>query len=348
MKRFTVLLICLCLLMTGCTAGKAGESSSVSLWYIRGDSLEPLISDAAESSGLTLELRPFESMAELSLELQGRRPDLLLCSYEAAATLQEQGMLKSISLEGLDYRSGLCEAYPGFGTGFFPVGASVELLCGREPMDEQSLEGFVERLYERDETMTADSFSRLISSALMQKDAQLKASRHENASDESYVYFHNLLAEAAFSGRVASYDEGAAELLRQGRVDWALINSAALASTPEEWHIAPVPAAEGGERKYLADMRGLAYLGNTFDNSAATAKLLKLLLCAGRGRELSLEAGLVPAQSWDGAAQEGELYSALYELYSSWELVYPSPVSGFVMGRQALEDDFRTALSHLQ
>jgi len=353
MKRLLLIIICLCLLLTGCASSEEEAEGHVTIWYIKGEALERQLIDECrrigeESPGLELELLAFDSMSLLSAELQGRRPDLLLCSHEMAWTLQEQGMLKKLSLDGLAYTSSLVSSYTGIGTEFFPIGAAVELLCSKTECMESGFEGFLTGLSDNNQLMTADSFSRMMSTALMQLGGELSTDRLENAANDKYAYLHNLIAETALAGAVAAFDEGGAELLKEGRVEYALVSSTLLTELGEGWNVSPMPTVEGGKMRCMADMRGFAYLGNTFDNSKATALVLKHLLSAGRGVKLSLKAGLVPAQVWDGENTDTDLERALFEIYTGWELVLPSPISGFVQGRQELESELRAAVGYLQ
>ena len=44
----------------------------------------------------------------------------------------------------------------------------------------------------------------------------------------------------------------------------------------------------------------------------------------------------------------GKLQQALYEIYSQWEMILPSPVSPYVMARQQLEEELSAAIEYLQ
>lgn len=350
-------MLCVCLLLCACSGPAAdNEESCVSIWYINGDVLERQLKERCrqlqeENDNIIIELCPFESMALLSETLQGKRPDLLLCSHELAFSLEEQGMLKSLDISGLDYRPELLSAYPGFGRSFFPIGAAVELLCCTEEPTAAELDSFealCAGFCESGKLMTADSFARLMSTALIQTGADLSADRRENAADPDYLYIHNLLAETALKGSLAAYDQGGAELLEQGKIDAAVISSAGLADLPEGIKVMPVPAMKGGSKSCVADMRGFAYLGNTWDNSRATAYVLKKLISQGGAKELALECGLVSAQLWQDEALEAPVQWALYEIYSNWEMFLPSPVSPHVMARQQLEEELSAAIEYLQ
>ena len=358
MKRITLLLFCICLiLLSSCAApAEEKEADTVSIWYIAGDAMEqPLKARCrqiqAENDNIIIELYPFESMARLSEMLQGKRPDLLLCSHELAFSLDEQGMLKSLDMSDLNYRPELVSDYPGFGKSFFPIGASVELLCSREELPETALSSFEALCYELEENeklMTVDSLARLMSNALIQREGKLSAERSENAANPDYVYIHNLLAEKALQGTLSVFDQGGKELITQGRVDAAIISSAGLTDLPENVKVTPVPTMEGGSKSIMADMRGFAYLGNTRNNSRATAFVLKKLLADGEAKELALECGLVSAQMWQAGDFSSGVERALHEIYSDWEMVLPSPVSPYVTARQQLEEDLSAAFEFLQ
>ncbi len=357
MKKYIIILLSACLLLM-CACGqepKAPEESSVSIWYINGDVLETALKERCvaieEDNNIRIELIPFESMQTMSESLQGRRPDLLLCSHELAFSLAEQGMLKSLDVPGLDYSREMRDKYSGLEGGFFPVGASVELLCSNEPLPEDyrlSLEALCTGFVNDGRLLTADSFARVLCSALMQRDGELGMSHGENAALAEYAAIHNLLAETAYSGSLAVFDEGGIGLLSRGITDAAIVSSSALADLGNSLYIYSVPIAEGGRRCTMADMRGFAYLGNTRDNSRAASLVLKALLSDGAGAELALSAGLVSAQHWENTEQQEALYSVLYEIYSQWELVLPSPISPWVMTRQQLEEELSAALGYLQ
>ena len=354
----TLIMLCACiLLLCACSApADNSEQSRVSIWYIAGDVLVPRLKECCEqiqteNDNIIIELCPFESMELLYETLQGKRPDLLLCSHELAFSLEEQGMLKSLDIPGLDYRPELLAKYAGFGRSFFPIGAAVELLCSTNELrlaELSSFEALCSKLCESGKLMTADSFARVMSTALIQTDAELSTNRRENAANPDYRYIHNLLAEMAMQGSLAVFDQGGAEVLLQGRVEAAIISSAGASSLPDEITIMPVPVMEGGSKSCIADMRGFAYLGNTRDNSQATAFVLKKLLSQGGARELALSCGLVSAQLWEDENVEGKLQQALYEIYSQWEMILPSPVSPYVMARQQLEEELSAAINYLQ
>lgn len=355
----TLIMLCACiLLLCACSvpADNSEQSRVVSIWYITGDVLVPQLKECCEqikteNDNIIIELCPFESMELLYETLQGKRPDLLLCSHELAFSLEEQGMLKSLDIPGLDYRPELLAKYAGFGKSFFPIGAAVELLCSTNELrlaELSSFEALCSKLCESGKLMTADSFARVMSTALIQTDAELSTNRRENAANPDYRYIHNLLAETAMQGSLAVFDQGGAELLLQGRVEAAIISSGGISKLPDEITIMPVPPMEGGSKSCIADMRGFAYLGNTRDNSQATAFVLKKLLSQGGAKELALSCGLVSAQLWEDENVEGKLQQALYEIYSQWEMILPSPVSPYVMARQQLEEELSAAIEYLQ
>lgn len=358
MKKYILILLSACLLQM-CACGQepnTPEESSVSIWYINGDVLETALKERCaaieeDNNNIRIELCPFESMQTMSESLQGRRPDLLLCSHELAFSLAEQGMLKSLDVPGLDYSREIREKYSGLEGGFFPVGASVELLCSREPLPEDcllSLEALCSSFINNGRLLTADSLARVLCSALMQRGGELGMSHGENSASAEYAAIHNLLAETAYSGALSVFDEGGIELLSRGIADAAIVSSSALADLSNSLYIYSVPIAEGGRKCTMADMRGFAYLGNTRDNSRAAAYVLKALLSEGAGAELAMSAGLVSAQRWESTEGEERLYRALYEIYSQWELVLPSPISPWVMTRQELEEELSAALGYLQ
>ncbi len=351
-------MLCTCLLlMCACSVTSVNnEQSRVSIWYINGDVLEPLLKERcrqiqAENDNIIIELAAFESMEELSLTLQGKRPDLLLCSHELAFSLEEQGMLKSLKVDGLDYDGKLRSRYSSIGSSFFPVGAAVELLCCRESLPDtaqSSFEALCTYFVQNEKLLTIDSLARFMGTALRQSGGELSLKRIENAANQQYRYIHNHLAETALGGSLSVFDEGGAQLVRQGRVDAAIVASTGLVSVPSGVYITAVPVLAGGEKLCVADMRGFAYLGNTYDNSRATAYFIGSLLADGGAGELALQAGLVSPQTWDGANSGSELEDALYEIYSNWEMVLPSPVSPEVMIRQELEEELSAALEYLQ
>lgn len=356
MKRLLLILLSACLLlMCACSASKpADEKGSVTIWYINGEPLELALRERCahiqRESGIDIELCPIMSTEELATRLQGSRPDLLLCSHELAFGLDEQGMLKRLDVPGLECRAELKAKYPVFGSGFFPVGAAVELLCCRQLPSGTALSSFealCTQLESSGQCMTIDSLARFMSAAIEQRGGQLSLSRTDNAADEHYRYIHNFLAENALSGMLRVFDEGGAELLRDGEIDAAIVPSTALVSGVDDFYIMPVPVMQGGERVCVGDMKGFAYTGNTFDNSASTARVLKMLLAEGAGAELAVGGGLVSAQSWEPASK-AQLESALFQIYTDWEMLLPSPVSPGVIMRRQIEEELSAALGYLQ
>ena len=351
MKRLILIILILSILLC-CACGKSGAAKgSLSIWYIKGDILEAELNNIADSymkknPGVSIELRSFGGEGELSAALEGKRPDLLLCAHPLAFTLYEQGRLRSINLKPVCAEQKYINAYPALSGSFFPVGATADVLVydknAYSAEKLSSLESFLESTAENHvqglAPFTADSFASLFASALMQLDTELSIDRYINCSSESYVYLHNLLAEAAYSGGLAAFDEGAAVLLREERVSAAVMPSYAAAEFADSHGLCPVPAAEGGDKRCLAQMHGFAYVGNTFDNSALTGNFLEFVF-SGELDETATERGLITVSPASAAESS---------LFSGWTLVLPSPVSSYSMARQELEEQLRFTFRCLQ
>lgn len=324
------------------------ERPALLLWLAEDDALCDAFSMLAEEYAAAhpdraIELRRFETTAELNAALTNAQPDLLLCDARLASELP--GTLPE----------GLPELLFDAPEGFVPLGAELPVLVLRED-DRALLEGCdtLEALcaaageYGRQTEkpfFSADSFARLFACALAQKGSPFFAMREQDLESEDYRTVYNLLAEAAFEGGLIAADAPVAAAVMRGELVCGLCSSRDLLTGEREGlAVRPLPPMEGCEALLDLQLHGLAVLPGA--DPKETADFLGWLLADDRAADMALAAGLIPAA--DGAWSEADgVLKSLSEAARSARCFLPEADSGYRLRGAAFEESFRAALALL-
>ena len=308
------------------------------------ESLAALAEDyAAAQPEHALELRRFETVAELNAALTNEQPDLLLCNERMAAQLP----------------GALPEALPSLlfdaPEGFVPLGAELPVLALREENCAllegcDTLEALCEAAASYGRQMekpffSADSFARLFACALAQKGSPFFAMREQDLESEDYRTVYNLLAEAAFEGGLVPLAEPVLAAVSRGELVCGICSSRqVLTGDRTELAVRPLPPMAGCEALTDAKLSGLAVLPGA--DPAGTADFLNWLIADGRAADAALISGLIPAA--DGTWREADAVTAgLAEAAQCARLWLPDEDSGYLRQGADFEQSFRAALALL-
>lgn len=376
-KHFNIKLLCLllaaCFLLSACSEVPVPEEEKtpvVSIWYVQDALLSAELVSLSEqfnreSDSVKAELKAYPDEASLGSALDSARPDLILCGYERAASLYEQGRLRDVSSALPDppaYRESFLSDSGCVGRSFFPIGAETQLLVlngaafdaspasalGREALS--SLESLCAAAsdFGREDAgvfFTADSFTALFTAALGSSGNDFSGVRQVDIQSESYKNIYNLLANAAYEGGLAAWDVPALPLVESGEVICAFISSTGLTEgLAEGLELYPMPTV--GEA-HFARAVGLAVTSPFSGGGEAAAQFLSWLCRPQRAVSLALSAGLTPASEGWEPKEPGKLDAVLLSLASS-RLYFPSLDSGYFKSGGEFERSFRAALEMLK
>ena len=325
-KKLTVLLgALLCaLLLWGCGGGEADSAAPLTLWYTRGDALEPALERLAKDyarekprGAPSLRLRAFEGEEALALALESGGADLLLCSHEQAFDLWEKGRLSASAPLEEAFPQWLRERCGGVGTAGDPLGAQLPLWCG-EGGSPWACRELTVWLYQQ----------------LLNRGLEYLAQPEKDLFRKEYREFYNQLAEEVWNGSLRLGEGDSAALTERGELACALLPSAELTAHPD----LPLSPMEG--ESLLAEGECLVSL------SGRSAAFLRWLYSGDTPAELCLSAGLAPLTTQmpePATALERALLAAV-----SRPLHLPGADSSYEQNRQAAEDTLRHQLEYLQ
>lgn len=365
-KRISAALLLAALLLALCACGQKKQTpkDAVSLWFLEGEPFAGQIAALAESYNrkadgdrLPVSVRSFPDEAALAAAFDAARPDLLLCGHERAFSLYEAGILTDaaswLGPSVPDYPEALRLYSPCIGRSFFPLGFDTQLLLtGPGGEGETDMEALLTRAKSYgSETglpyLTADSFSDLLYGMLLSQGTELHGLRRLDISEPDYVAAYNLLAGAAYTGGLASFEAPAVELLRAGILPCAAARSSTLAGLEESGlSVAPLPRLEEGA-VYLAEGIGLAVTVREGRDLRSPAAFLSWLCAPERLAESALAGGLAPAAAYEGAEAADHLSAVLLRLAREGEAHLPEPGADYPANRAALEAELRSAVELL-
>jgi len=306
----------------------------LAVWALRGDcdtaALGRLASAYSREAHAPVQLRVFDDEASLASAFEDGRPALLWCGHARAFGIAENGGLQRGELP-------VCAALPEDLAGrFLAVGARLPLLLRN-----------TERLPEAPETMealfaaraAADCWSDLLYEAALARGHEISGLRDRDRRDPVYAELYNLLAEAAYAGRIANAADPLAAL-REGSVDCAVLDSVRLAGLRDK-NLALSPLPLPGKAVCRAEYCGLALV------DAEGADFLRWLCEEGRAGEMALDSGLVPLLEVS-EKKRGAIPAALCALAQEAELRPVPAVCAYRLNRAACEALLRESLDLLE
>ena len=344
--------------------GRNGQQ--LKLWYVSGEfspaDLELLASrynDQRQGEHYALEVRGFATEEELAAAFAQSRPDLLLCSYDRAASLGSREQLGSLDGADWDYLPEIEDSLPYAGRSFFPLGSAVPLLVYNEAaLEAAGITAAFSTLEElcataeayREKTgkpfFTADEVTPLLAAWCGSLGYELHGDAERDALNQSFCRVYNGLAQCAYDGCFLPPTEDAPGLVEVGEPPCALISSTQAVSLAEGCAVVPLPLPESGAAVYVPEIMGLAVTGaNSYALPSAKAFLLWLRENYSPWDALSL--GLVPT----GAAADGQpdlpMSRLLMEIYESCRPLVYAPLGSYMEQRQEMEDQLGRALDLL-
>lgn len=361
LRRGTALMLAvLCLLLCACGGG-GGRPERVTLWCLEDDPLrkplEELVQEYNRSPGewQQVSLRCFPDEESLAAAFDTARPDLLLCSHDRAWTLEQQALLRDLRAQlgtaAPDYPESLRLAPESVGSGYFPLGVQVTLLCLREEADGSwaDLEALcaAAAAYGREKGsafFTADSFGELFYQTLLAQKTEFHADLLRDRDTPAYLALYNALAGCAFDRGIAVSEHGAAELVAAGALPCAAAASSEMTVLPGEGFV--IRALPGLEKNAPLPGRamGLAVTARESRGLRSAAAFLRWVFSERRADRAALDAGLIPAAA-DGTI---EAESPLEELLLALEAEHPvyllPPEGDYIKNQAAFEQAFRAVL----
>ena len=344
--------------------GRSGQQ--LKLWYVSGDfspaDLELLASrynDQRQGEHYALEVRGFGTEEELAAAFEQSRPDLLLCSYDRAASLGSREQLGSLAGADWDYLPAIEDSLPYAGRSFFPLGSAVPVLVYNQAAleaagiaaDFASLEELcatAEAYHEKfgKPFFTAHAVTPLLTVWCGSLGYELQGDAERDALSERFCRVYNGLAQCAYTGSFLPPTEDAPGLVEVGEPPCALISSTQAVSLAEGCAAVPLPLPEGGAAVYVPEIMGLAVTGaNSYALPSARAFLLWLRENYSPWDALSL--GLVPAGAAADCEPDLAMSQLLMEIYENRRSLVYSPLGSYMEQRQKMEDQLGRALDLL-
>lgn len=344
--------------------GRSGQQ--LKLWYVSGD-FSPAVMELLAShyneqrreNDYPVSLRGFATEEELAAAFEQSQPDLLLCSYDRAASLGSREQLAELVGADWDYLPEIEDGLPYAGRSFFPLGSAVPLLAYNEAAlaeagvqaDFASLEGLcatAEAYYEQTGKpfFTAGGVSPLLAVWCGSLGYALCGDAERDALSEVFCRVYNQLAQCAYDGCFLPPSENFTDFVETGELPCALISSTQAVTLAESCVLALLPLPAEGEAVYVPELMGLAVTGaNSYALPSAKAFLLWLRDNYSPWDALAL--GLVPAGAAAECEPDLELSRLLMAVYESRRpLLYP-PLSGYMENRREMEERLCYALDLL-
>lgn len=353
LRRVLILLIAaaLCLIMARVAyGGQRGAARRLSLWFsltdCTQDAMESMLASCFRDTGVRIDATAYQDEEALGAAFETGRPDLLFCTQTRAKLLGGGGGLAAIA-DALPVPAALAEDDPAMGRSFFPIGARLPLLVVNRELagaDWESLEALLDAAAEGKPFLASDCWADVLYTAMSSLGETMRGESAEDAKSPAYTELYNRLALASFRGGLV-LNERAAEYVRQGLLPCAAAHSTALAGFQgDALAVSALPLPEGGEKRYPAELMGIAVLKGA---DMETAEIFLNWLFDGRGSGTALSAGLVPLAS-DGAERGSDaLTRLLLTLAESDALCLPGAEEPFFQNRHACERDLREALDLL-
>lgn len=339
----------------------------LSLWYVSGD-FSPSVMELLASQYNTqrqegydgVTLRGFASEEELAIAYEQSKPDLLLCSYDRAASLGSREQLAVLEGADWDYLPEIEDSLPFAGYSFYPMGSAVPLLVyngaalaeSGVAADFSSLEGLcaTAKAY-REKTgrpfFSADELTPLLAAWTASLGYTLYGETERDALNESFCRVYNQMAQCTYEGSFVPPMAGMIDFIETGELPCGLISSRQVRSLGDDCSAALLPLPTGGEPVYVPEIMGLAVTGaNSYALPSVKAFILWLRENYGPGDALAL--GLVPATGTvEDRQPDGTLGTLLMETYENRSPKVYAPLSSYMEQRQEMEQRFCHALDLL-
>lgn len=345
--------------------GRSGQQ--LKLWYVSGDFspavMELLASrynDQRQGEHYALEVRGFGTEEELAAAFEQSRPDLLLCSYDRAASLGSREQLATLAGADWDYLPEVEDGLPYAGRSFFPLGSAVPLLVYNQAAlteaagiaaEFSSLEGLcatAEAYRERTGKpfFTAGTVTPLLAVWCGALGYALQGDAERDALNSTFCKVYNQLAQCAFGGSFLPPTEDAPGLVEVGEPPCALLSSTQAVSLADGCAAVPLPLPEGGAAVYVPEIMGLAVTGaNSYALPSARVFLLWLRENYSPWDALSL--GLVPTVEAADCEPDLAMSRLLMEIYENRRPLVYAPLGSYMEQRQEMEDQLGRALDLL-
>lgn len=344
--------------------GRSGQQ--LKLWYVSEDFspavMELLASrynDQRQGEHYALEVLGFATEKELAAAFEQSRPDLLLCSYDRAASLGSREQLGSLAGADWDYLPAIEDGLPYAGHSFFPLGSAVPLLVYNQAvLEEAGVTAEFATLEElcaaaeayREQTgkpfFTADAVTPLLTVWCGSLGYELQGDAERDALSEGFRRVYNGLAQCAYTGSFLPPSENFTDFVETGELPCALISSTQAVSLAEGCAAVPLPLPEGGAEVYVPEIMGLAVTGaNSYALPSARAFLLWLRENYSPWDALSL--GLVPTVEAADCEPDLAMSRLLMEIYENRRPLVYAPLGSYMEQRQEMEDQLGRALDLL-
>lgn len=362
----TVVFAAVALLIAYRFSSPGRSSQQLKLWYVSGD-FSPAVMELLAShyneqrreEDYPVSMRGFATEEELAAAFAQSRPDLLLCSYDRAASLGSREQLAELVGADWDYLPEIEDSLPYAGRSFFPLGSAVPLLAANDgalaeagiQADFASLEGLcatAEAYHAKTGKpfFTAGGVSPLLAAWCGSLGYALRGDVERDTLSEVFCRVYNQLAQCAYDGSFLPLREDVTDYVETGELPCALISSPQAVSLADGCTLALLPLPEEGEAVYVPELMGLAVTGaNSYALPSAKAFILWLRNNYSPWDALAL--GLVPAGAAMECEPDLELSRLLMTAYESRRpLLYP-PLSGYMEKRQEMENRLCHALDLL-
>lgn len=301
-------------------------SSEVRLWCSAGCGYaEALRELAANESGFTLTVYEYVRENELAEAVRAGQADIVVCGSDEASWY-------SGSLTPISYRTDVLAvnrralAASGFDLKSFQ---SFEDLCRAAQVCGKNF-------------FSADSFTRLIYTCMLQCGQVFYADNDIDAGNDSFVEIYNLLAECAYCGGIGT--EEAVEAVLSGHTACAVVPLSSLAGrSMTNLTLCPVPKMSDGEPLYACTGVGFAVCGT----GDAVAAAVAWLQSAPVSTSLALSAGQVPASCAEVETSD-TLEQLLLELGRSRKAHIIDPDEPWLANADSFEAEFRAVVDELR
>ncbi len=366
MKLRRVLAVILALAIAGgiyVLFGTREDSSrgAVTLWYEKdsplAQELEALVksynSDMKRES-LPVELKRFDSEAELADAYETGSPDILLCSHLRAFSLYRRSKLTDISAEETfaspAYPKSITSRNGSIGSSFFPLGISVPVVAVSNSLAQQGAFDSLEAFFAAASDYTAGTGKPFFSVSsiaeqfyiyLLRFGVEFGGDFDMINSDKQYLSLYNAFAEAAFEGSIAFLVNDAAEYLADGAIPCVITCSAALkAIAADTVSVCDIPAPEGSlNHDTLGEAYGLAVTNGGCRSTRDTAAFIAWIFENGRAAQAASDARLAPAA--DAASVKTDaIGEALSEIVESALISLPEADSDYMLSKADFDESF--------
>lgn len=340
---------------------------TLTIWYVESALGADRLSKLAESynkstsrAELPVKLIGFADEEALASAFDSAAPDLIFTSHYRAFDMAGRGKLADMSAyikpDSLAYPKELSSRNECIGKSFFPVGCDVpillentELCQGADLSTLPALTASAQNYY--DETgkpfYAVDSYSALFFTALLREGEEFTA-EFTSKPTKAYALLYNSLAENAYTGAAALYDDSAAQKVFSGELPCAVTYVSALPMTLESpFAISAVPPlSEESGQGALGEAWGFAVtaLGSRSMNDIAA--FLSYVFSDNRDARLALQSRLIPAQETSLITRDG-LYTALMTLDPGGITALCASDSAFCTQRDTFEREFRARMAFL-